>query len=60
MDKEVRVLIVEDDSLVSEMIQGLLEDIRYTVAGKAADGQRAIEMVQSLRPDVVLMDKCPT
>lgn len=56
MDKEVRVLIVEDDSLVSEMIQGLLEDIRYTVAGKAADGQRAIEMVQSLRPDVVLMD----
>ena len=38
MNKEVRVLIAEDDSLVSEMIQGLLEDIKYTVAGKAADG----------------------
>jgi AmiR/NasT family two-component response regulator len=56
MKKDVRVLIVEDDSLVSEMIQGLLEDIRYTVAGKAADGQQAVDMVQSLQPDVVLMD----
>jgi AmiR/NasT family two-component response regulator len=56
MQKDVRVLIAEDDSLVSEMIQGLLEDIKYTIAGKAADGQQAIEMVHSLQPDVVLMD----
>jgi AmiR/NasT family two-component response regulator len=38
------------------MIQGLLEDIGYTVAGKAIDGLQAIEMTQSLQPDVVLMD----
>jgi AmiR/NasT family two-component response regulator len=56
MQKDVRVLIAEDDSLVSEMIQGLVEDINCTVAGKAADGQQAIEMVQSLQPDIVLMD----
>jgi two-component system, response regulator PdtaR len=56
MNKDLRVLIAEDDSLVSEMIEGLLEDIDYTVAGKATDGQQAIELVQSLRPDVVLMD----
>jgi AmiR/NasT family two-component response regulator len=56
MQKDVRVLIAEDDSLVSEMIQGLLEDIKYTIAGKATDGQQAIEMVHSLQPDVVLMD----
>jgi AmiR/NasT family two-component response regulator len=56
MPKDVRVLIVEDDSLVSEMIQGLVEDIKCTVAGKAADGQQAVNMVQSLNPDVVLMD----
>ncbi|RPJ58432.1 MAG: response regulator [Dehalococcoidia bacterium] len=56
MDREVRVLIVEDDSLVCEMIEGLLEDIKYTVVGKATDGRRALELAQALRPDVVLMD----
>ena len=56
MEKDTQVLIVEDDPLVGKMIQGVLEDIGYTVAGKAIDGLQAIEMTQSLRPDVVLMD----
>ncbi len=56
MQKDTHVLIVEDDPMVGEMIQGLLEDIGYTVAGKAIDGLQAIEMAQSLQPDVVLMD----
>jgi len=56
MQKDTHVLIVEDDPMVGEMIQGLLEDIGYTVAGKAIDGLQAIEMTQSLQPDVVLMD----
>ncbi len=56
MQKETHVLIVEDDPMVGEMIEGLLEDIGYTVAGKAIDGLQAIEMTQSLQPDVVLMD----
>jgi len=53
---DTRVLIVEDDFLVCEMIRGVLEDAGYVVAGTAADGQQAIEMTQSIRPDVVLMD----
>jgi two-component system cell cycle sensor histidine kinase/response regulator CckA len=52
----VRVLIAEDDYLVSKMIEGLLEEIGYTVVGEAADGLEAVEMTQSLQPDVVLMD----
>ena len=56
MQKGSRVLIVEDDSLVSEMIQGLLEERWYVVAGRAMNGLQAIEMTQSTRPDVVLMD----
>ena len=51
-----RVLIVEDDFLVSEMIRGILEGMGYIVAGTAADGHQAIEMTQSIRPDVILMD----
>jgi AmiR/NasT family two-component response regulator len=56
MQKGSRVLIVEDDSLVSEMIQGLLEEKWYVVAGRAMNGLQAIEMTHSIRPDVVLMD----
>ncbi len=54
--KNIRVLIAEDDYLVGEMIKGLLAEVGYSVAGEAGDGLEAVEMVQSLRPDVVLMD----
>ncbi len=56
MQESTRVLIVEDNSLVGEMIKGLLEEAGYTVVGEAMDGLEAVEMTQSLEPDVVLMD----
>ena len=52
----VRVLIAEDDYLVCEMTRGLLEDAGHCVVGEAMNGLEAVEMTQSLRPDVVLMD----
>jgi len=53
---DIRALIVEDDTLVSEMIQGLLEELGYVVVGKAVNGAEAVEMTRVLGPDVVLMD----
>ncbi len=55
-NREIRVLIAEDEALVAEMIMGLSEDIGYTVAGKAADGAQTVAMTRELKPDVVLMD----
>ncbi len=54
--KNIRVLIVEDDPMVGEMVQGMLEDIGYNVIGRGVDGLQAIEMAQTLRPYVILMD----
>ncbi len=51
-----KVLVVEDDHLVSEMIKGMLEELDYEVAGEAEDGHEAVGMVKKLQPDVVLMD----
>jgi AmiR/NasT family two-component response regulator len=51
-----RVLIVEDEALVSDVIQNELEKSGHEVVGRAADGRLAVELAQSLRPDVVLMD----
>ena len=54
--KTIRVLIAEDDYLVSKSTEVLLERMGYTVVGQATNGLEAIEMTRSLRPDVVLMD----
>ncbi len=56
LKEDVRVLIAEDDFLVGEMIRGEVESLGHTVVGEAPDGQQAVAMTQSLRPDVVLMD----
>jgi AmiR/NasT family two-component response regulator len=54
--EDIRVLIVEDDPLVSEMFHGLLQDMGYTIAGRALDGKEAVEMTLACQPDLVLMD----
>ncbi len=51
-----RVLVVEDDHLVSEMIRGMLEELGYEIAGEAEDGHEALGIVKELQPDVVIMD----
>lgn len=54
--QEIRVLIAEDDYLVGEMVKSMLEDMAYRVVGEAINGLEAVELTQSLQPDVVLMD----
>lgn len=54
--KNVRVLVVDDNPSVSDTIQTMLEEMGYTVVGKARDGKSAVEITQSLQPDVILMD----
>jgi AmiR/NasT family two-component response regulator len=51
-----RILVVEDDHLVSEMIKGMLDELGYEIAGEAENGHDALESVRETRPDVVLMD----
>ncbi len=49
------ILLVEDNELVAEMMGERLEDYGFQVL-TAGDGQRAIDLVRSDRPDLVLMD----
>jgi RNA polymerase sigma factor (sigma-70 family) len=53
----IRVLLADDQSLVRAGFRALLDaqsDIE--VVGEAADGEEALQMARSLKPDVVLMD----
>ncbi len=55
--KRVRVLIVEDSAVVREHLRRIISaDQRLEVAGLAASGEEAIEMVERSAPDVISMD----
>jgi PAS domain S-box-containing protein/diguanylate cyclase (GGDEF)-like protein len=55
MDK-VRMLVVEDERIVSMDLQGRLRSMGYEVVGAAVSGEEAIEKAGVLRPDMILMD----
>jgi AmiR/NasT family two-component response regulator len=52
----VKVVVAEDDFLVSRNITRALEKAGYELVGKASNGVEAVEMVCTLCPDIVLMD----
>jgi two-component system chemotaxis response regulator CheB len=54
--KRTRVLVVEDSATVRGRLCETLTEGGFEVVGEAADGERAIALCQSLRPDVVTMD----
>jgi NarL family two-component system response regulator LiaR len=54
---EIRVLLVDDHAIVRKGIGALLAEVKgITVVGEARDGREAVEQVQALKPDVILMD----
>jgi len=56
-DKQIRVLLAEDHTLVRQGFRRILEDDpRITVVGEARTGIEAIEQCKELKPDVVVMD----
>jgi DNA-binding NarL/FixJ family response regulator len=53
----IRILIVDDHSVVRQGIITLLEDEDdILIVGEASDGDEVLESVSSLKPDVVLLD----
>lgn len=54
---KIRILLVDDQRLMRDGLRTLLElEDDLEVVGEAENGQAAIELFESLKPDVVLMD----
>ncbi len=51
-----RVVIAEDEVLIRMDLAEMLSDEGYDVVGQAGDGAKAIELAESLRPDLVILD----
>jgi DNA-binding LytR/AlgR family response regulator len=53
----MRILLADDEPVARQVLRELLEDIPgVEIAGEAADGLEAADMVRKLRPDTVLLD----
>jgi CheY-like chemotaxis protein len=51
-----RILIVEDDMILSMVLERMILKLDLDVAGKEIAGEKAIESAQNLQPDLILMD----
>jgi two-component system, response regulator PdtaR len=51
-----RVVIAEDEALIRLDLAEMLAEDGYEVIGQAGDGERAVELAQELRPDLVVLD----
>lgn len=53
---KIKILVVEDESIVAKDIQGSLKKLGYLVPTTVSSGEKAIEEIEENRPDLVLMD----
>jgi DNA-binding NarL/FixJ family response regulator len=55
--KKIRLMLVDDQSLFREALRTLLAlQPDFEIAGEAENGERAVALAQSCKPDVILMD----
>ena len=53
---KTNILIVEDEGIVAKDLQNCLKKLGYNVVGICSNGEESIKAVDSLRPNLVLMD----
>ncbi len=53
---KVKILIVEDESIVAKDIQNSLKKIGYQISAVVNSGDKAIREVEENKPDIILMD----
>jgi CheY-like chemotaxis protein len=51
----IRILVAEDNAVNRELLRELLEARGYTVS-EACDGQEALEMIEQVKPELLLLD----
>lgn len=57
MQDKIKVLIVDDSAFMRNILERMIKDRPdMQVVGKAEDGLQAIDMVKTLKPDVVTLD----
>lgn len=51
-----KVMIADDDSILRELLKGILRTAGHIVVGEASNGEQAIAMVEKTSPEVLCLD----
>lgn len=55
-NSKLRILVVDDDQLMCDLLRSILRREGYDVVGEAHDGEEALEQCTKLTPHVVCLD----
>ena len=57
MNEQIKIVIADDHSMIREGLKQLLElDGDIQVVGEAGNGEECLDVIESIKPDVVLLD----
>lgn len=56
VERSLRIVVAEDEAVIRMDLAEMLGEEGYDVVGQASDGLVALELVERLRPDVLLAD----
>lgn len=51
-----KILIVEDELIISLIIEKMVKNLGHRVLAKVRSGEEAVSLAESLKPDLILMD----
>ena len=54
--KTLRVVIADDDGLTLMVLRKILTGLGHEIAGEAGDGEEAVAVVKTVRPDLCIFD----
>lgn len=52
----MNILITDDEALARERLRLLVESLGHSVLGEASHGEQALQMCETLNPDIILLD----
>ena len=59
-DRKLRVVVVDDQPAVCEVVADTIEYAGHEIVGKGRDGVEAVSLAKELQPDLVVMiSQCP-
>jgi len=56
VSKSIRIVVAEDEAIIRLDLRETLQEEGYEVVGDVGRGDKAVEMVDALRPDVAIFD----
>jgi two-component system chemotaxis response regulator CheB len=57
IDRLIRILIVDDSAVMRSLLRSVVvADVGLEVAGTAGDGESALRAIETIRPDLILLD----